>query len=34
MLRDELERLSDDLERARAALDAHVKEHCCIAAQD
>jgi hypothetical protein len=28
MLCDELERLVDDLERARVALDAHIWEHC------
>ena len=30
MLRDELERLSDELERTRAALDAHIREECCM----
>jgi hypothetical protein len=29
MLRDELERASAKLERARAALDAHISEHGC-----
>ena len=29
MLRDELERLSAELECARDALDAHIWEHCC-----
>jgi hypothetical protein len=30
MLCDELERLWDESERARAALDAHIQEHCCM----
>ena len=30
MLCDELERLWDESERARAALDAHIREHCCM----
>jgi hypothetical protein len=30
MLRDELVRLSDELEHARAALGAHIGEHCCM----
>ena len=29
-LTDELDRASDELKRASAALDAHVREHCCI----
>jgi hypothetical protein len=31
MLCDELERLWDESERARNALDAHIQEHCCAA---
>jgi hypothetical protein len=30
MLRDELGRASDELERTRAALEAHIQEHCCM----
>jgi hypothetical protein len=30
MLRDQLERLSDDLKLARTAFDAHTQEHCCM----
>ena len=30
MLRDELDRASAELERARAALDAHIRDHCCM----
>jgi hypothetical protein len=30
LLRDEMQRLSDDLERTRAALEAHIQEHCCM----
>jgi hypothetical protein len=29
VLCDELERLWDESERARDALDAHIQEHCC-----
>jgi hypothetical protein len=29
MLCDELERLWDESERARNALDAHIWDHCC-----
>ena len=30
LLRDELHWASAQLERARAALDAHIWEHCCM----
>jgi hypothetical protein len=30
VLRDELDRASAEAERARAALDAHVREHICM----
>jgi hypothetical protein len=30
MLCDELERLWDELERARVLLNAHIQEHCCM----
>jgi hypothetical protein len=30
MLCAELERLWDESERARDALDAHIQEHCCM----
>ena len=30
MLSDELQRLWDESERARDALDAHIQKHCCM----
>ena len=30
MLRDELDWASGQLESARAALDAHIRDHCCM----
>ena len=29
-LTDELDRVSEVLEHARAALDQHIQEHCCL----
>ena len=33
MLRDELDWASAQLESARAALDAHIRDHCCCMVQ-
>jgi hypothetical protein len=30
VLSDALDWASDELDRARAALDAHIREHCCV----
>jgi hypothetical protein len=30
MLRDELELASAEVERTHAALDAHIRQHCCM----
>jgi hypothetical protein len=30
VLRDELERALAELERTRAALDAHIRDQCCM----
>jgi hypothetical protein len=30
VLSDALDWASDELERARAELDAHIREHCCM----
>ena len=33
MLSDDLDRASEELDEARAALDEHVRRHCCMTQQ-